>query len=207
MRIYIATIAFFGAAALLSGQAGAKGPSFDCGKARGSVPALICQDPGLAALDRQLDAAYKAAMAKARDDMPARLRAEQVGWIRGRDECWKAQGPQNPVRLTVNWLVDTVRACVEANYKIRISELQSVWRLVPLQTVSYACSNNPANELIVSYFDTDPRTARLERGDRTVTAWLLPDKSKYEGQNVALSTHDRDVAVDWLNESLHCRQK
>jgi uncharacterized protein len=35
------------------GSAMAKGPSFDCGKAEaGSIEAMICQDDGLAAMDR-----------------------------------------------------------------------------------------------------------------------------------------------------------
>ena len=40
--------------------------------------------------------------------------------------------------------------------------------------------------MVATFFETDPPTARLERGDQTVTAWLVPaaSGSKYEGQNV-----------------------
>ena len=39
----------------------------------------ICKDAGLAELDRQFDTVFKAALGKARDSMPSRLRAEQTG--------------------------------------------------------------------------------------------------------------------------------
>lgn len=187
--------------------AGAQGPSFDCSKAKGQVPELICKDPGLAKLDRQLDGVYKAAMAKARDKMPAQLRSEQSGWVKGRDECWKAQGPDNPVGLTLSWMAQNVRECVEGNYKIRISELQGKWGLVTEKPVSYACANNPANEVVATFFETDPKTVRLERGDRVVTAWMLPDGSKYEGPDVALSVKGSEASVTWREESLQCRAR
>ena len=69
----------------------AQGPAFDCAKADGDVETLICKDAALGALDRKLDEVYKAATAKARDKMAATLRAEQRGWVKGRNECWKAQ--------------------------------------------------------------------------------------------------------------------
>jgi uncharacterized protein YecT (DUF1311 family) len=104
--------------------------AFDCAKAKGQATTLICKDAGLAALDRQLDGVYKAALAKAKDQMPARLRSEQSGWGKGRDECWKAQGPANPVGLTLSWMAQDLRACVEGNYRMRISELQGKRSLV-----------------------------------------------------------------------------
>lgn len=178
----------------------AQGPSFDCSKAKGQVQTLICSDAGLAALDRQLDGVYKAAMAKAKDKMPAQLRSEQRGWIKGRDECWKAQGPQNPVRLTLNWMAQNVRECVEGNYKIRISVLQGTWGLVAAKQVSYACGN-PANEVVATFFETDPKTVRLERGDRVVTAWLLPDGSMYEGPDTPLSPIQAPLMEECLGGS------
>jgi uncharacterized protein len=70
------------------GPAMAQGPSFDCSKAAtGSMEALICRDSGLARLDRQLAQVYSAAQEKAKNEHPPTLRAEQRGWIKGRDEC------------------------------------------------------------------------------------------------------------------------
>jgi len=201
------TLLFSAMTMAVASVASAQGPSFDCSKATGQVPTLVCKDAGLATLDRQLDGVYKAAMAKARDKMPAQLRSEQSGWIKGRDDCWKAQGPDNPVRLTLSWMATTVRECVEGSYRIRISELQARWTLVAAKPVSYACANNPANEVVATFFETDPKTVRLERGDRVVTAWMLPDGSKYEGPDVTLSVKGNEASVSWREESLQCRAR
>jgi uncharacterized protein YecT (DUF1311 family) len=194
--------------------ASAQAPAFDCAKASSTVEKMICRDADLAALDRRLDVVYKAAAAKATGTMAATLRAEQRGWISGRNECWKT-GPETPSYLTVSWTVNSVRGCVEAQYKLRTSDLQASWRLLDGRTVSYACQNNPANEVIATYFATDPPTARVERGDQTVTLWQVPAASgaKYEGPNVSLWNKGNEVAVSWLNtatgatEELTCRTR
>ena len=190
----------------------AQGPAFDCAKAEGEVETLVCKDAGLSALDRKLDEVYKAALAKARDNMAATLRAEQRGWVKGRNECWKTRGA--PVYLTASWTASTVRECVEGNYKIRTSELQATWQLAPAKKpVSYVCQNNPANEIVATFYETEPATARVERGDRTVTVWQVRAASgaKYEGQNVMFWSKGDEASVTWLNtatgvsDDLQCR--
>ena len=82
------------ASALLAagGPALAQGPAFSCDKvAAGSIEALICQDASLSALDRQLAALYAEASKKAASDPYSLLKAEQRGWLNGRDECWKSE--------------------------------------------------------------------------------------------------------------------
>ena len=190
-------------------RAQAKGPTFDCTKAQGEVEKLVCQDDGLAALDRKLDEVYKAAQAKAKNEVPPVLAAEQRGWVKGRNDCWKARDG-SPSFLTASWQATGVRGCVEGNYRIRISELQARYRLVaPRGPVAFACENNPANEVVATFFETDPPTARLERGDQTVTAWLVPagSGSKYEGQNVKFQTKGSEATVTWLGAELRCRSK
>ena len=179
--------------------ASAQGPSFNCAKAGGDVEKLICSDAALTALDRQLDTVFKAATAKARGKAAATLRAEQRGWVKGRNDCWKAKGQQT--WITATWTVDSVKACVDAQYRIRTSELQAVWRLLPPKTVSFACQNNPANEVVANFFATDPASIRLERGDRTVTMWRVgrPEDGKYEGQNVSLVHQGAGLKLSWLN--------
>lgn len=175
-------------------------PTFNCAKAQGEVEKLLCADESLAALDRRLDEVYKAAQTKATRKLAAQLRVEQRGWVKGRNDCWKAKG--QPTWITATWTVDTVKGCVAAQYRLRTSELQSVWRLVPPRTVAYACQNNPANEVVANFFATDPATLRLERGDRTVTMWQVgaPEAGRYEGQNVSLVTQaSRGLALSWLN--------
>ena len=191
----------------------AQGPTFDCAKVQGEVEQLICRDTSLTMLDHTLKQAYKAAMAKAKGRLAAQLRAEQRGWIKGRNDCWKANGQQT--WMTASWTVDTVKGCVDAQYRMRISDLQSVWRLLAPTTRNYACENNPANELVLNFFATDPATIRLERGDRTVTMWLVGAASEkyYEGQNINLRHMGGEVKVNWLDtdtgktEVLQCRAR
>lgn len=171
----------------------AEGPAFDCEKAEGEVEELICGDGDLAVLDRGLDEVFKAAMAAVDEDQQKLLRAEQRGWIKGRNDCWKE---------------GSVRGCVEANYRFRISELQAVYRLAPARgPFIYACDDNPASEIEATFFKTDPPTARLERGDQQRTVWLVAtgSGSRYEGQNVTFWAKRDEATVTWLDEEFRCR--
>ena len=56
-------------------------PTFDCGAARRAAEKAICSDPDLARLDREIDAAYKAAMAKRDAKSAAQLRHDQRGFL------------------------------------------------------------------------------------------------------------------------------
>jgi uncharacterized protein len=211
MRIWIPLTSALALCALAAApeEPRAQGPTFDCTKAQGEVETLVCKDEGLAALDRKLDEVYKAAQARAKNEVPPVLVAEQRGWVKGRNDCWKARDG-SPSFLTASWQATGVRACVEGNYKIRISELQAKYGLVaPRGPVAFACENDPANELVATFFETDPPTARLERGDQTVTAWLVPagSGSRYEGQNVELQTKGSEATVTWLGAELKCRSK
>ena len=191
----------------------AQGPAFACTKAQGEVEKLICSDASLAALDRTLDEVYKAASAKAKGKLATRLREEQRGWVKGRNDCWKANGRET--WITATWTVNTVRGCVDAQYRLRTSELQAVWQLLPPKTVSYGCQNNAANEVVANFFATDPPTIRLERGDRTVTLWRVGSTGagKYEGQNVSLVQQGSELAVSWLDtntgktDELQCKAR
>ena len=191
----------------------AQGPTFDCAKASGEVETLICADPSLAALDRTLGEVYKAASAKAKGKLATRLREDQRGWVKGRNDCWKAKGQQT--WITATWTVDTLKGCVDAQYRLRTSELQAVWQLLPPKTVFHACQNNPANEVAANFLANDPATIRLERGDRTVTMWLVGSASdgQYEGQNVSLVHRGNELKVSWLDtntgktDELQCKAK
>lgn len=191
----------------------ADGPTFNCAKASGEVEKQICAEPALAALDRQLDQVYKGASAKAKGAQANRLKADQRGWVKGRNECWKANGQET--WITATWTVKTIKACIDAQYRVRTSELQAVWRLLPPKTVSYACQNNPANEVVANFFASDPATIRLERGDRTATLWQVGAVAdgKYEGQNVGVVHQGAQVKVSWLDtntgktDELECKAR
>jgi uncharacterized protein YecT (DUF1311 family) len=182
----------------LAQAASAQTPAFDCAKAQGEVEKQICSDAALAALDRQLDTVYKAATAKATGKLATTLRSEQRGWVKGRNDCWKAT---QQTWITATWTVDTVKGCIDAQYRLRTSELQAVWRLLPPRTVAYACQGNPANELVLNFFASNPATLRMERGDRGQTLWQVgpPEAGAYEGQNVSLVQQGGKVTLNRLN--------
>lgn len=147
----------------LAASAGAdEGPSYDCARAEGAVQDAICASADLSALDRRLAEVWGEAMAVAEDldappDLDA-LRAEQRGWIKGRDACWKA---------------DDLAACAASAYRSRISELSAAWRLAPQTGAArWVCGENPADEVRASFHDTPIPSARIERGD-TVRVGLL----------------------------------
>ena len=70
-------------------KAGAlKGPSFDCAKATLPADRLVCADPGLAAADARLVAAYRAALKAAPSHaVAARIRRDQIAWSHEKMHC------------------------------------------------------------------------------------------------------------------------
>ena len=63
-------------------------PTFDCAAAKRAVEKAICSDPDLSRLDRQIDDAYKAALAKLDRKGVARLRREQREFNVDRDKSF-----------------------------------------------------------------------------------------------------------------------
>lgn len=182
-------------AAAGSWPAVAQGPSFDCSAVEpGSIEEMVCADDDLGALDRRLAEVYAAASARAVDEHPPVLKAEQRGWIKGRDDCWKS---------------DDVRSCVEDSYRMRIAELEARYRLVQSRgPVFYTCGGQPANEVVVTYFDTEPPTAIVERGDSSWLMYLQPSASgaKYQGRNESFWEHHGEAILTWGYDGpeLHC---
>ncbi len=183
---------------LFAGTVLAAGPSFDCGKVKaGSIEEMICKDDKLSALDRKLAAVYGAASEKAANERPPVLKAEQRGWIKGRSDCWKS---------------DDRRRCVEDAYVRRIAELQASYRLVPAgKPVSYACNGDPRNEVIATFFQTEPPTLIAERGDQASLMFLQPSGSgsKYQGRNESLWEHQGEAVIVWGygGPEMRCKRK
>lgn len=170
----IRTLTLFGLL-LTTPALGQESPAFDCAKAETSAEKLICDDADLAKLDRLVAGRYAAALeAIKRLDTDAAsaestMRANQRGWIKGRDECWKA---------------DDLRECVEAAYLRREGQLVARWMLEKPTGVSFwACGGNPANEVVTMFFDTTLPSVRFERGDTIDTGSLVrtASGSRYEG--------------------------
>ncbi|WIO73223.1 MliC family protein [Porticoccaceae bacterium LTM1] len=161
-------------------------PSFDCSTVSpGSIPALICESPTLSGLDRKLAEVYAAALKIAVNEQPPTLKAEQRGWIKGRDDCWKSE--------------DKLQ-CVETLYLRRIAELQARYRLVSFKgPVRYTCEGNPANEVVVTFYDTEPATLIAERGDSVSVMFQQPSASgtKYQGRNEMFWEHQEEATIVW----------
>jgi uncharacterized protein len=71
-------------------------PGFDCDKARTSAERMLCQDQGLASLDRETDRLYRLARDGQFTTRQQRkeLQLAQRRWIKRRDDCWKVPGRQ-----------------------------------------------------------------------------------------------------------------
>jgi len=166
------------------------GPSFDCTKARdGSIEAAVCADAALSALDRKLAEVYGEAAKKANNQQPPTLKAEQRGWIKGRNECWKSEDKP---------------ACIRDEYQQRIAELQARYRLVPsLGPFSYACEGDRANEVVVTFFETDPPTLIAERGDSTslMTIQRSGSGARYQGRNESFWEHHGEARIQWGHDA------
>lgn len=171
---------------LLGGPVLADGPSYDCSLVEaGSIEALVCEDAGLSALDRRLAEVYREALKEAVDQYPPDLQVEQRGWIKGRDDCWKAADR---------------RQCVEDAYVMRIAELQARYRLVPGKgPFVFSCDGDAANQVVVTFFSTDPPTLLAERGDSLSLMYLQPSASgtRYQGRNESFWEHQGEATVTW----------
>jgi len=102
-------IVIIGAWTLISSNTFAAKPSFNCSKATHEIEKLICNDDELAALDVSLTNLYGYVLKDTPVAAQKRLKAEQSGWVKGRNDCWKA---------------DDKRVCTKGEYKLRIKELK-----------------------------------------------------------------------------------
>jgi len=167
-------------------------PTFDCTKAESSAEKLICSNDDLAALDRKLADVYEGAVGVVKSlDSGAEeelntLKAYQRGWVKGRDECWKSED-----ELT----------CIRSAYERRVAELTARYQLIEAQPpVFYTCNDNPADEIVATFFPTDPPSARLERGDTTeiVVQGLSGSGARYEGDfGILFWIKGNEATVDW----------
>jgi uncharacterized protein len=162
------------------------GPPYSCDKVKaGNIEAMICEDMELSALDRKLYDVYVDASKVAINEHPPLLKAEQRGWIKGRNECWKS---------------DEKQGCIRKEYQPRIAELQARYRLVPANgPVRLMCDEKPANEVIVTFFQTDPPTLIAECGDSVSLMYMQPSGSgtKYQGRNETYWEHQGKASITW----------
>ncbi|MFG0763612.1 MliC family protein [Aeromonas media] len=186
-----------GTLALMPLLTSASTPSFDCAKASGAAEQLVCQDAGLAALDNELAALYPKALAKLSAKQQKTEKAMQRGWIKGRNECWKA---------------GDLRQCVEESYQIRITELQiKGGQLMVPSPVDYQCDGEI--RLSAYFYNEAKRPAaviNLSEGAQQsqVLAFEAPSASgaRYEGQNLTLLTKGNEARLERYDQpTRQCR--
>jgi glyoxylase-like metal-dependent hydrolase (beta-lactamase superfamily II)/membrane-bound inhibitor of C-type lysozyme len=171
----------------------ARGPAYDCSAARHEIEDLVCDNPALSALDRRLADVFDQALVALDDVADAAeasryLKSEQRGWIKGRDECWKA--------------ADKV-GCARESYRKRIAELETRYFLVEGgEPVFYLCDDR--SEIVATFVPTDPTTVRLERGDSLKVGWQVPAASgaKYEADfGITFWTRGDEAMVEWPQDT------
>ena len=107
MRLTLSTLTAVLLAA--AGTAPAATPSFDCAKATHEVEQMICKDAALAELDHTLNSLYHTVLKHTPASEQGALKTEQRGWVKGRNDCWKASD---------------MRGCIASEYQTRIAELK-----------------------------------------------------------------------------------
>ena len=164
------------AASAAPAAAGA-GPTFDCTKADGEIEELVCATPEFGAMDRELARLFALAEKGVSNDAArlGELKATQRGWIKGRNECWKA---------------DDKKQCVMTSYAMRIHELRQGYANsrsaddagASMGPVALACKGLDFG-ISATFIQTDPGAVYLEWKDSSLALAHVPSGSgaKYEG--------------------------
>ena len=167
-------------------------PAFKCKNLKSSIEEMICQDDKLAELDRLMQTEYNNALKKLPKNEINTQKTLQRGWIKGRNDCWKA---------------DDKRQCVENEYGTRMTELQIMTgaAVVPAAVV-FDCGGD---QRISAYFyqTTQIPAAVLNLNLDQVTAFISPSGSgaKYEGQDVSFWNKGDEAMVTWKGQELKCK--
>ena len=167
-------------------------PSFDCATARHEVEELICADPELAALDVKLAGVFQSALKKV-EAMPntapqiRHMKAYELRWSRDeRNECAKSKN---------------AKECTAESYRYRIADLQARFFLVSSKSPAvYMCRDNPKNELIVTYVESEPATIRLDHAGKTAITFKDDegDGKRFDNpQGVSFEVEGDMALVNW----------
>jgi uncharacterized protein len=136
------------------------GPSFDCARATGKDEVMVCKDPALAALDRQMGETYAAVLPRLPKEDADSVRAVQKDFLKRRKAC-AGEGSAKEVR-----------DCLAYVYTQRIDELE--WdrdtRFPPDGfTIARIQSTADRLEVDIAY----PVLAASRRGAAAFNAWAL----------------------------------
>lgn len=172
----------------LAGQAAE--PSYDCNKASGGIEELICQSDELAALDHKLAKYFKLATKNYPAEELNTLKAMQRGWIKGRNDCWKA---------------DDKTSCVRNNYQHRITDLQITTGSAEISNSAVFICNPEKHDSITAVFYNDtelPAAVLTRRSDEVDEQKLLfltrsGSGARYLGRNAEFWTKGSEALATW----------
>lgn len=175
--------------------AGPVTPSFDCAKAESEAEKLVCSNYALAGLDNRLAELYAAELAK--PGASKELAATQRGWVKGRDECWKAEDKQ---------------LCVEEEYRTRIAYLQiNSPGAMAATPVEFECDDNSKPFTMAYYNDYDNKPAVATLGNDQAIVFPVPaaSGSKYSrsgggGQGFSFWEHQGKASINFYGIKLEC---
>ncbi|MGF6691544.1 uncharacterized protein M2318_001604 [Metapseudomonas resinovorans] len=168
------------------------GPSFDCTKAQG-VEQQVCKSADLSLLDRQLSDVYKKTLAATDAATQKRLRAEQRGWLKGRDECWKA---------------DDQNQCLTLSYQTRLVELQiQSGSVMAPKAVEFICGDNSKPFTAAFYNNLEPTAAVFTYGNDQTIAISHPAASgaHYSTDGMDFWEHQGEAKVTWYGAEMTCK--
>jgi uncharacterized protein len=169
------------------------GPSFDCAKATGVVPTMICADATLTGLDREMAARYAAWQQGHPADADTLKR--QSAWVARRDACASASNRH---------------ACIVEAYQQRITELKILAGQLPVfATGTYVCAGHAATPVTASYYHSEPPAVLIDYQGTKVVAFAAPSGSgaRYATDTVELWEHQGTAAFRWRGQDLQCPRK
>ena len=140
-----------------------------------------------------MDGVFKQAAVKNTGADLKKLAANQRGWIKGRNDCQKAQDKKR---------------CVINCYNVRIVELQIQSGLVAAPTaVGFVCNGDESIPFFATFYnEIDPAAAVFTYGgDQTIAlAARTGSGSKYTAENMEFWEHQGEASVNWYGTHLTC---
>jgi uncharacterized protein len=172
-------------------------PSFDCAKVKAEcTEAMICGDAELSAMDREVDRLYRKIKSQTSGEDFRSIQAFQRGWIKGRNESWKATDPRQ-------FIFDSYQE------RIAMLSIQAGEVTVP-EPVTYKCAGGEFEQLTAVYYDTKPPVGvftRVPGGDfpqYITTGW--PDDGAIHYNIGGLDFVERDgiAELNWAGTLMKC---
>jgi uncharacterized protein len=163
----------------------------------GSVEQEICRDDGLFALEEAMQKLLAQAFPKSLVGARSGFAGEQLRWKRGRDDCLNA-----PDR----------RQCLVDKYRLRVAEIQARYGLVTASgPFTWVCRELPPDEVVATFFATDPPSLIATRAGKTSFMMLTPGSggARYRGPHESLQERGQEARITWepVASEMFCRKK